>query len=98
MKNTAPGTVFAVFGAALIVTMLVQSSPLVTRDTTQTRQSGENKENVTEKLQMRGGGEDSLAQLTKLGQEQEQKGNQAAAERSYREAVIIMAEPASQCN
>ena len=33
VKNAAPGTAFALFGAILIIVMLIQSSPSVTLQT-----------------------------------------------------------------
>jgi tetratricopeptide (TPR) repeat protein len=98
LKNTAPGTAFALFGAILIVVMLIQSSPSVTLETvskwkasTESQQSETNEQ--AEKLVLRGNEQDSMPSLTAQGVEYEKRGDTANAERAYRKAVTLMAEP-----
>jgi hypothetical protein len=98
VKNAAPGTAFALFGAILIVVMLIQSSPSVTWESmSKWRPSSEEQGSLvgeeSNKIVMRGDAQDSIHALTALGIEYEKKGDVANAERSYREAVTIMAEP-----
>src|SRR5271157_2374657 len=98
VKNAAPGTAFALFGAILIVVMLIQSSPSVTwesmskwRPSSAAQGPAENEQ--TNKIVMRGSEQDTIASLTALGIEYEKNGDTANAERSYAKAVAVMAEP-----
>jgi len=98
LKNAAPGTGFALFGAILIVVMLIQSSPSVTLETmskwkasTETQQPETNEQ--TQKLVLRGNERDSISSLTAQGIEYEKRGDTGNAERAYRQAVTVMAEP-----
>jgi hypothetical protein len=98
LKNAAPGTVFALFGAILIVVMLIQSSPSVTLETmskwrasTESLQPETNEQ--TQKLVLRGNEQDLMSSLTAQGIEFEKQGDTANAERSYLKAVTLMAEP-----
>jgi tetratricopeptide (TPR) repeat protein len=99
LKNAAPGSAFALFGAVLISVMLIQSSPSVTWESAQKMQDTASSKvpNVTTetKLQMRGDNPDSasIAGLTNLGRELEKRGKTVEAARAYRQAVTIMAEP-----
>ena len=98
VKNAAPGTAFALFGAILIVVMLIQSSPSVTLETmskwkTSTEAQRPGASEQTEKLVMRGNGQDSISSLTAQGIEYEKRGDTANAERAYRQAVTLVAEP-----
>lgn len=97
VKNAAPGTAFALFGAILIIVMLVQSSPSVTMETLlkSKRNSEERSEDPTmsRKFIGRGGDPNSMLALTLAGQEFDSQGDTANAERNYREAVHQMAEP-----
>ena len=98
VKNAAPGTGFALFGAILIVVMLIQSSPSATLETmskwkvnTELQQAETNEQ--VQKLVLRGNGQDSMSSLTAQGIEFEKYGDSANAERTYRQAVTLMAEP-----
>jgi hypothetical protein len=98
VKNAAPGTAFALFGSILIVVMLIQSSPSVTLEAmskwnTDTEAQQPNMSEQAEKLVMRGNGQDSISSLTAQGVEYEKRGDTANAERVYRQAVTLMAEP-----
>jgi hypothetical protein len=99
MKNAAPGTAFALFGAVLISVMLVQSSPSVTWESIRKWQAttgSQTSNGTTEstRLQMRGDqGAESITSLTALGRELESHGKTADAERAYQQAVTAMAEP-----
>ena len=103
LKNAAPGTAFALFGAILVVVMLIQSSPSVTLETlNKYRASGEpavsgsgpqTPSETSETLRMRGEGQNTISSITKQGMDLERRNDLAGAERSYREAVTMMAEP-----
>lgn len=102
VKDAAPGTCFALFGAVLISVALIESSPSVAWETARKWQastgaaaSSPAEATETTKLQMRGEGESagSITALTTLGRELESRGKTAEAERAYRDAVTAMAEP-----
>jgi tetratricopeptide (TPR) repeat protein len=98
VKNAAPGTAFALFGAILISVMLIESSPSVTWESVskwQTASGSQAPGETAEKLQLRGDSQNagSLVSLTNLGRELESRGKTAEAERAYQEAVTAMAEP-----
>jgi hypothetical protein len=98
VKNAAPGTCFALFGALLMIVTMIQGRPSVTLDTLSKWQSKNGAEESTEasqseKLVMRGEGGTSLDMLTLQGIEFERKGDTANAQRSYEAAVKQMAEP-----
>ena len=98
VRNAAPGTAFALFGAMLLIAMMVQSSPSATLETlsrSQTRtEVGQTSENLDgQTLTLRGADQNSLTLMTAQGIEYEKRGDTVAAERSYRQAVSIMAEP-----
>lgn len=96
ISNAAPGTAFALFGAILILVMVIQSSPSVSIETLHRAQSDNGASSpgtVDEKISMRGDARDALSQLTALAKEKESNGDTAGAERSYREAVTTVAEP-----
>ncbi|HKW68848.1 MAG TPA: hypothetical protein VJP04_16250 [Terriglobales bacterium] len=103
VKNAAPGTAFALFGAMLIIVMVVQSSRSVALETLNKYQansqppvSGSESQTPTEtseKLTMRGGDQNTISSITKQGIELERRNDFAGAERAYREAVTMMAEP-----
>ncbi|HEY6292309.1 MAG TPA: hypothetical protein VI455_12230 [Terriglobia bacterium] len=103
VKNAAPGTAFALFGAMLITVMLIQSSPSVTFETVNKYRTSTETEPVaagpqtpsetSERLVMRGEHENTITSITKQGREMESRGDVAGAERAYREAVTALAEP-----
>lgn len=103
VKNAAPGTAFALFGAMLIIVMLIQSSPSVTLETlnkywasAQPAVSGGEQQppsEISQKLTMRGDGQNTISSMTKQGIELERQNDLVGAERAYREAVTMMAEP-----
>jgi hypothetical protein len=98
VKNAAPGTAFALFGAILLVVMLIQSSPSVTLETISKWKTGSDAqlgaENTqTAKLTLRSNDQNSILALTLAGKEYERRGDTANAERSYRDAVTQIAEP-----
>jgi len=96
VQNAAPGTLFALFGAVLISVMLVQSSPSVDWESRKPEQPQTSSSNQTpEKFQVRGDNQDSisLGGLTKMGQELQDRGKMAEAERYYQQAVMMIAEP-----
>ena len=95
MKNTGPGTAFALFGAVLISVMLIQSSPAVAWESVRKLQSqpGEKPTTQTDQFQARGTDPTSIGFLTNLGRELENRGKNVEAERAYSEAVAAMAEP-----
>jgi len=130
LKNAAPGTAFAIFGALIIIVMLVQSSPLVSLDTVRqigreaSSESGkvasevspesrpslvtsleasdknpkaqkqpEAENTVRQTVTMRGEAPDAILQHTNAGRELEKHSDTAGAEREYRQALEIMAEP-----
>lgn len=103
LKNAAPGTLFSLFGAALISVMLVQSPPEVT-DKTQTRQQVvdstgvERQVMMSRELSMRGDeatviDEQSLHALMATGLQLEKDNNYTEATKTYEQAVWMMAEP-----
>jgi hypothetical protein len=97
LKNAAPGTAFALFGAVLISVMLIQSSPSVMWETVQKSQTAGTSvppKNMN-KFQARSDSQnaESIKMLTTLGRELESQGKTTEAERAYREAVTDMAEP-----
>jgi tetratricopeptide (TPR) repeat protein len=143
VRNAAPGTAFAIFGAAILIVMMIQNAPSVTlenlsklktNETTapysppavrsspdigvcpvsaadglsrvgtqnailqkrnnlppQTQKATETIEDA--KVVLRGTDQSTLALLTARGIEFEKRKDFANAERSYREAVNLMAEP-----
>ena len=98
ITNAAPGTAFALFGATLILVMVIQSSPSVSIETL--RKAGadgagsQGQGTVEEKISMRGDNtSDALTQLTALAKEKESRGDAAGAEEAYRKAVTAVAEP-----
>lgn len=97
ISNAAPGTAFALFGATLILVMVIQSSPAVSIETLQKAQSDgvgvASQGKVEEKISMRGETTDALSQLTALAKEKESRGDTVGAERAYRDAVTTVAEP-----
>lgn len=100
VKNAAPGTAFALFGATLLVVMLVQSSPSVTLETlsrwqAKVHEGAQTENSDSERLIMRGSEQDqnSIWFLTAQGIEYEKGGDTANAERAYGKAVALMAEP-----
>jgi hypothetical protein len=103
VKNAAPGTAFALFGAILIIVMLIQSSPSVTlqtlnkyRDVQEQAVSGSEPQTPSEtrsSLTLRGGSQDTISSITKQGIEFERRDDLIGAERAYRDAVTMMAEP-----
>lgn len=97
ITNAAPGTAFALFGAALILVMVIQSSPSVSIETlrkAQTDGAGAPAQGtVEEKISMRGDQNDALTQLTAMAKEKEARGDMDGAERGYRDAVTTVAEP-----
>lgn len=106
LKNAAPGTCFALFGALLLIVTMIQGRPSVTLDTLSRWQTndGAKESNGTsqvesaetsreQKLVMRGGDQDSITMLTNQGKEFEGKNDIANAQRSYEDAVKQMAEP-----
>jgi len=96
LRNAAPGTLFALFGASLISVMLVQSSPSVDWQSMKPEQPQTSSSNQpAEKFQVRGDNQasGSLGGLTSLGQELEDHGKTADAERAYKKAVMTIAEP-----
>jgi len=103
IRDAAPGTAFATFGAILIVVMLVQSSPLVTLNTVSkfNAMAGPAAEGApvpasserSTQFTARGEGRDAITSLTNEGIELEKRKDRAGAERAYRDAVTTMAEP-----
>ena len=100
IKNAAPGTAFALFGAAILVVMMIQNAPSVTYDTLSKLQAGASgdqgaQEEQSEKVVLRGNEQNSVSMLTAQGQEFERQGDLANAERSYQQAVDTVAAPAN---
>ncbi len=103
VKNAAPGTAFALFGAMLVIVMLVQSSPSVTLETLNkyrttaepaaSASEPQTPSETSEKLTIRGEDQNTISSITKQGIELERRNDLADAERAYREAVTTMAEP-----
>ena len=97
ITNAAPGTAFALFGAILILVMVIQSSPSVSIETLRKAQPDSTgataQGTVDEKISMRGDHADALTQLTAQAKDRELKGDTAGAERGYRDAVTTVAEP-----
>ncbi len=64
LKNAAPGTVFALFGAAVIVVMLIQGSPeLLIEDVSQLAASTERSDQaVKRRVQLKGPGDEAPAE------------------------------------
>lgn len=99
LRNAAPGTCFALFGALLLIVTMIQGRPSVALDTLSKWQTTSGTEEPTEasqseqKLVMRGEGQDLLSELTAHGIEYEKKNDSANAQRSYEDAVKQMAEP-----
>ncbi len=101
VKNAAPGTVFALFGAFLLVVMLIQSSPSVTVEMISKWKTSADAQQIGEDTQagrliMRGGDPNSISFLTLAGKEFKRQGDTANAERSYRDAVKQIAEPINE--
>jgi hypothetical protein len=97
--KVAPGTCYALFGALLLIVMMVQARPSVTLDTLSKWQIKSDTEESTggsqsQKVVMKGGeGQNSIDMLTAQGIEFEGKKDTANAQRSYEDAVKKMAEP-----
>lgn len=69
ITNAAPGTAFALFGAILIVVMLIQSSPSVTWESMSkwkpsSAAPGQAESEQSNKIVMRGNGQDAIVSLT----------------------------------
>lgn len=97
LQNAAPGSLFALFGAVLISVMLVQSSPSVDWQSMKPEPSpsSSSSDQTAERFQVRGDNQDSvsLGVLTTMGRELEDHGKTAEAERTYQQAVMMIAEP-----
>jgi hypothetical protein len=98
VKNAAPGTAFSLFGAILLIVTMIQGRPSVTLDTLSKWQAKagteESAESVqSQKLVMRGNGEDSFGLLVAQGIDFDRKHDTADAQRSYENAVKQIAEP-----
>ena len=90
IRNAAPGTCFALFGAAIISTMLVQGRPeLVLRNLSQLPESGIQ----STELQMRGDRQDAVRMATQRGLQFEEQQNAGGAIAAYEEALAILAAP-----
>jgi tetratricopeptide (TPR) repeat protein len=92
LKNAAPGTAFALFGAGLIATMTIQGMPQFARKpppagTQDSAASG------SDGLTMRGEDQATLHTLTQRGQEAERLHKTDEALRAYEQAVNQMAAP-----
>ena len=98
IRNAAPGTAFAFFGAVLIIVMLVQSRPSVTMEWAakanlptdiQTNDSA----TIRQSLTMRGDGGETIASITDTGRDLETRGDLMGAQGKYYIAVKEIAEP-----
>ena len=98
IRNAAPGTAFALFGAILLIVTMVQGSPSVTLDTLTKWQPKDGTGEISEseqsqKLVMRGNAQDSMSVLVAQGIDFDRRGDTANAQRSYENAVKQIAEP-----
>lgn len=96
IQNAAPGVAFSLFGAILIIVMLIQSAPSVTVDTLQKAAAGSapSQEVTPEKIAMRNGDmQDTISTLTAKGKDLESRGDTTGAEQAYKDAVTSVAEP-----
>lgn len=96
LKNAAPGTAFALFGALLIIVALIQSSPSVSIETIQKSVSTVPPNgSVTQetRFEARGGVEDSVILLTNMGRERENQHDLNGAVEKYQQALTVLAEP-----
>jgi|SRR5271170_5442496 len=98
IKNAAPGTAFAIFGALILVVMMIQNAPSVTYDTLSRLQAGSSggqgqQEEQSEKVILKGSEQNPVSMLTAQGQESERQGDLASAERSYQQAIDTVAAP-----
>lgn len=103
LRRLAPGTCFALFGASLIVAMVVTGGPEMTwtlvRGEVAQLDSGQSAAPAPEpvstraELRLRGADAESLRRLTARGVELERRGDRAGAADAYRRAVDAMAAP-----
>jgi hypothetical protein len=92
LKNAAPGTSFALFGALVVLVMLFQGSPALTLETVK-RAAAESGTTETAKVTLRGNESDTLSGATLEGLAFEQKGDPSHAIVAYERAISTMAEP-----
>ena len=88
LHNTAPGTVFALFGAALIIAMMVQGTPELTETTSKNASAAA--PSAESRVELRG--EDPLT-LTERGLAAERRRDPDAAVRAYQQALAAMTTP-----
>jgi hypothetical protein len=92
LKNAAPGTAFALFGAALIATMTVQGMPEFSRKPSSVgAQDGSAKS--SDSITLRGEDQVTLHTLTQRGQEAERLHKPDEAVMAYEQAVSQIAVP-----
>lgn len=94
--NAAPGTIFATFGAVVVIVMLFQGNPQLTLETLNKVASSTDEvgaRNSSTGLTLRGQETDSLKKATMQGLEFEQQGDIHNAIKAYEQAAETMAEP-----
>lgn len=96
LTNAAPGTGLALFGAIIVVVMLLQGSPTLTWEMLKkasTTSAGVEAGSGTERITLRGIGGDTLREVTLQGRYLEEHGSKAEAIEAYEKAVSMIAEP-----
>jgi hypothetical protein len=98
VKNAAPGTAFALFGAAMLLAAVIQDSPSFAvswlkqaASQTSSPQSAVPFDEGT--LQVRGAQPDTIQALTSAGANLEKQGDKMGAQQKFREAVARIADP-----
>jgi Tetratricopeptide repeat len=96
LKNTAPGTCFAIFGVVLIVAMLIQGSPQFTAEMIQ-KAAGADAPTMSSKLELRGAQtQDAFDALVEKGVAYEKAGDTSHAAEAYQQALAGLAVPMNQ--